>query len=90
MVYDTIKVIDAQNAIGVMHLGTFPTGLEFATFVLARHNYPFTNMSIPDHQALFADPRAAVPSAPALEGSWDGHLIFLSTPDSSLIRATDP
>src|SRR5262249_22236081 len=39
MVYDTIKVIDENNAIGVMHLGEFPNGLEFATFVLARHNY---------------------------------------------------
>ena len=40
-VYDTIKIVDENNAIGVMHVGDFPNGTEFATFVLARHNYPF-------------------------------------------------
>ena len=40
-VYDTIKIIDQNNAVGVMHIGDFPNGTEFATFVLARHNYPF-------------------------------------------------
>jgi hypothetical protein len=53
LVYDTIKVIDSENALGVMHLGTFPTGTEIATFVLARHNYPFINVAIPDHQLLW-------------------------------------
>jgi cholesterol oxidase len=90
MVYDTIKIIDAQNAIGVMHLGTFPNGLEFATFVMARHNYPFANMSIADHQLLFSDPRATVPSPTAIEGGWDGHLIFLSNPDTSLLNQISP
>ena len=61
MVYDTIKVIDAQNAIGVMHLGTFPNGIVFATFVMARQNYPFENMSVPDADALFADASVAAP-----------------------------
>ena len=28
IVYDLIKVIDANNCIGVMHLGKFPTGME--------------------------------------------------------------
>lgn len=86
LVYDTIKVIDQQNAIGVMHIGTFPDGVEFATFVMARHNYPFANMSIADHQALFVDPRATVPSAAALEGAWDGNLIFLSNTDFGLLN----
>ena len=90
MVYDTIKVIDHQNAIGVMHLGTFPNGLEFATFVMARHNYPFDHMSIPDHQAIFADPRASVPSPAQLEGRWDGHPIFVATPDSTLLNHVSP
>ena len=40
-VYDTIKIVDENNAIGVMHIGEFPNGTEFATFVLARYNYPF-------------------------------------------------
>ena len=73
MVYDTIKVIDPQNAIGVMHLGTFPDGIEFATFVMARQNYPFENMSVPDADALFNDTRATVPTADAIAGDWDGH-----------------
>ncbi len=91
LVYDTIKVIDAQNAVGVMHLGTFPTGVEVATFVMARHNYPFKNMSIPDHEALFADARAHVPSPDLLEGTkWDGHLIFHQTPDTSLLNQVSP
>jgi hypothetical protein len=41
MIYDTIKIVDENNAIGVMHVGDFPNGMEVATFVLARHNYPF-------------------------------------------------
>jgi hypothetical protein len=72
LVYDTVKIVDEQNAIGVMHLGTFPTGVEFATFVLARHNYPFVHTSIPDHQMLFADPRASVPLPERLKGRWEG------------------
>jgi cholesterol oxidase len=90
MVYDTIKVIDGQNAIGVMHLGTFPNGIEFATFVMARHNYPFEKMSVPDVDAVFADPRAAVPAATDLEGEWDGRLILLSTADTSLLTQVSP
>ncbi len=69
--YDTIKVIDAQSAIGVMHLGTFPDGLEFATFVMARNNYPFENMSIEDHWLIFSDPRNAPPEPAVLAGQWE-------------------
>ncbi|HWB83145.1 MAG TPA: GMC family oxidoreductase [Bryobacteraceae bacterium] len=90
LVYDTIKVIDDQNAVGVMHLGTFPNGIDVAAFVMARQNYPFENMSIPDHEALFQDPRASVPSAAAIEGKWDGHLILLATPDTSLLNQVSP
>lgn len=91
LVYDTIKVIDAQNAIGVMHLGTFPTGVEVATFVLARHNYPFVNMSIPDHESFWDHARAAVPSPEELVRSrWEGHLILLRTPDISLLNQWSP
>ena len=90
IVYDTIKVIDDQNALGVMHLGTFPNGLEFATFVMARQNYPFENMSIPDHDAIFADPRAVVPQSGQIEGEWAGHLIFVATPDSTLLNQVSP
>ena len=90
MVYDTIKVTDAQNAIGVMHLGTFPNGIVFATFVMARQNYPFENMSVPDADALFAGTTVAAPGAADVEGDWDGHLITLKTPDTSLANQVSP
>jgi hypothetical protein len=88
MVYDTIKVIDDQNAIGVMHLGTFPNGVMFATFVMARNNYPFEFMAVPDAEVLFADGRVKAPDAAAIEGAWDGHLILLKTP--SLLNQVSP
>jgi hypothetical protein len=90
MVYDTIKVIDDQNAIGVMHLGTFPTGMEFATFVMARNNYPFENMSVEDHRLIFADQRTWTPSAAQLEGQWNGHLIFVANPNATLLNQVSP
>lgn len=90
MVYDTIKVIDPQNAIGVMHLGIFPNGMEFAAFVMSRNNYPFENMSIEDHQGMFADPRNAVPALSQLTGDWSGHLILLPTTANSLLNQVSP
>ena len=90
IVYDTIKVIDPNNSIGVMHLGEFPNGIEFATFVMPRHNYPFEKMSVPDHLALFSDPRTTVPTAAQLEGEWEGHLIFLTKPSTSLLNQANP
>jgi hypothetical protein len=89
-VYDTIKVIDAQNAIGVMHLGDFPNGLEFATFVMARNNYPFEKMSVEDHQLLFADPHTKVPTAAQLPGQWNGNLIFVEHPNSTILNQLSP
>jgi hypothetical protein len=88
MVYDTIKVIDDQNAIGVMHLGTFPNGIMFSMFVMARNNYPFEFMSAPDAEAVFADARVKAPDAAAIEGDWDGHLILVKTP--SLLNQVSP
>jgi cholesterol oxidase len=90
LVYDTIKVIDAQNAVGVMHIGDFPNGGEFATFVMARNNYPFQNMSVEDHQLLFADSRVTVPSAAQLAGQWNGNLIFVEHPNSTLLNQLNP
>ena len=53
-VYDTIKIIDDNNAVGVMHIGEFPSGREFATFVLARHNYPFELANDEDQKLIAA------------------------------------
>ena len=90
MVYDTIKVIDKNNCIGVMHVGQFPNGLEFATFVMARHNYPFEKMSVPDHQAIFNGDHVHVPAPADIAGAWEGHLIFLTRPDVSLLNQLNP
>ena len=90
IVYDTIKVIDEQNAIGVMHLGEFPNGMEFATFVMARHNYPFEKMSVQDHHLLFSDPRTTVPEPSQLEGEWDGYVVFITRPSTSLLNQVNP
>jgi cholesterol oxidase len=89
-VYDTIKVVDDRNAIGVMHLGDFPNGLEFATFVLARNNYTFEKMSVDDHRLLFLDPHTSVPNASQLQGLWNGNLIFVVHPNSTLLNQLNP
>lgn len=86
IVYDVIKAIDKNNCIGVMHLGKFPTGIEFATFVMARHNYPFAKMSVPDHRVIFESAHTRVPSPDQVAGEWKGYLIFLTRPDISLLN----
>jgi cholesterol oxidase len=86
VVYDVIKAIDKNNCIGVMHLGTFPAGVESATFVMARHNYPFEKMAVPDHQAIFTGDHVRVPAAAEIAGTWEGNLIFLTRPDISLLN----
>ena len=90
IVYDTIKVIDEQNAIGVMHLGEFPDGFEFASFVMARNNYPFEKMALEDHHRLFADPHVRRPVVADVAGDWTGWLVFLGRPDVSLLNQANP
>ncbi len=90
LVYDTIKVIDDQNALGVMHLGDFPNGMEFATFVMARNNYPFEKMALEDHHLLFQHQRARKPTAAELAGDWTGYLVFLGRPNVSLLNQANP
>jgi cholesterol oxidase len=82
-VYDLIKIIDENNAIGVMHLGEYPNGFEFSTFVMSRYSYPLERMSVDDHRLLFAQSAAAPPP----QGDWDGHLILLDHPSTSLMTA---
>jgi hypothetical protein len=90
IVYDLIKTIDANNCIGVMHLGKFPRGLVFATFVMARNNYPFEKMAVPDHDAIFGDSRARVPDEITLAGSWKGSVVFLRHPELALHNQFNP
>lgn len=89
-VYDTIKIIDSQNAIGVMHLGEFPNGLEFATFVMSRNNYPFENMTIEDHDAIFSDIRATVPAPDQLQGAWNGRVVMVPSAEDTLRNQFSP
>ena len=37
-----------------MHVGEFPNGTEFATFVLARYNYPFELATDNDRKLIAA------------------------------------
>jgi ferredoxin len=85
-VYDLIKVVDDRNAIGVMHLGEFPAGVEVAAFVMSRNNYPLERMSAEDHRLLFTDPDVAAPSPADLKGQWTGHLVLLRHPSVSLLN----
>lgn len=90
IVYDTIKVIDENSAVGVMHLGPFPHGVEFATFVMERNNYPFEKMSIDDHRLICGDARVSVPKPSDLDGSWQATLLFLTRPHLSLLNQANP
>ncbi len=91
MVYDTIKVIDDNNATGVMHMGQFPDGIEFATFTMARHNYPLELMSADDARLVAADGGTHTPNSPAeIAGNWQGRLITLAHPTVSLLMNTNP
>ncbi|MBL8296205.1 MAG: hypothetical protein JNN08_30455, partial [Bryobacterales bacterium] len=90
IVYDAIKVIDDENAIGVMHLGEFPNGIEFSTFVMARQNYPYEKMAIDDHRLLMTHGETRPPTLAELEGTWRGTLVFLSAPNVSLLNQANP
>jgi cholesterol oxidase len=87
-VYDTIKIVDQNNAIGVMHLGHFPNGVEFATFVMERYSYGFEFMSIDDYRLLFAGSQP--PTPPQLAGQWSGNFIFLEHPNVALLSYPQP
>lgn len=89
-VYDLIKVIDDQNAVGVMHVGPYPDGVEVATFSMARHNYPFEFMSVADYRLLEADARVRTAAPAELAGNWHGRLILLPNPNLSLRNQSNP
>jgi hypothetical protein len=83
VIYDTIKVIDHDNAIGVMHAGTFPNGIELATFVMSRYSYPVDRMSLDDYSMIAAMPGLAAPNK--LDGKWAGTLIVRRYPNRMLL-----
>jgi hypothetical protein len=80
-VYDTIKVLDQDNAIGVMHLGEFPNGIVFATFVMARYSYALERMSLEDYQLIAQQLPVIAPP----DGEWEGNLIVQQRPNLSLL-----
>jgi hypothetical protein len=90
IVYDLIKMVDENHCIGVMHMGTFPKGYEFATFVMTRNNYPFEKMGVPDHDALFGGSETRAPDAGELVGTWKGSLIFHRHPELALHNQFNP
>jgi hypothetical protein len=90
IVYDVIKAVDDNHCVGVMHLGTFPRGREFATFVMTRNNYPFEKMAVPDHEALFSGSESSVPAADDVLGSWTGYVVFLAHPELALHNQFNP
>jgi hypothetical protein len=73
-----------------MHLGTFPNGRTFATFVMSRNNYPLERMTVPDHDAIFTGDRVRVPSPTDVEGSWTGNVVFVHRPDLNLHNQFNP
>ncbi|MEZ5402821.1 MAG: hypothetical protein R2729_24305 [Bryobacteraceae bacterium] len=90
IVYDAMKVIDDATAVGVMHLGTYPKGMEFATFYMERHNYPFAKMSADDFRLLPAQPGIAPLDPAGAEGRWEGTLLTLADPNRVLLAQVNP
>jgi hypothetical protein len=90
IVYDLIKVVDEDNCIGVMHLGTYPRGRVFSTFVMSRSNHPFEKMAVPDHDAVFTSAEARTPSASQVAGTWRGCVVFSKHPDLTLHHQFNP
>jgi len=90
IVYDALKIVDPDTCIGVMHLGTFPRGREFATFVMSRNNYPFEHMSVPDHDELFESAHARAPRVEEVAGRWSGRIVFVRHPERTLHNQFNP
>ncbi|MCC6590599.1 MAG: hypothetical protein IT168_28160 [Bryobacterales bacterium] len=88
LVYDVIKIVDDNNAIGIMHLGEFPNGFVFAPFAMARHNYPLKQMSVEDHRVLFD--RGDVRTPAKLSGHYSGYVVDQANPHISAGTALIP
>lgn len=90
IVYDTIKIVAPDACIGVMHLGTFPRGIVFGTFLMSRQNYPFEHMNVPDHDRLFDGAETRVPDAGEIAGRWRGRVVFVRRPDRVMHNQINP
>ncbi len=65
--YDIFKLINDDLMIGRVYMGDFPNGIRVFTFPMTRR-YSFNEMTVTDHQALFAG--GTVPSKQDLNGVW--------------------
>jgi hypothetical protein len=89
-VYDLIKIVGPDASIGVMHLGRFPHGRRFATFVMARQNYPFELMTVPDHDALFESAATRAPRREEIGGRWTGRIVFVRHAERTMHNQFNP
>jgi cholesterol oxidase len=65
--YDVFKIINDDLMIGRVYLGEYPNGARVFTFPMSRL-YTFDQMTVNDHQALFAG--GGTPTASDLDGVW--------------------
>jgi cholesterol oxidase len=65
--YDIFKIINDDLLIGRVYLGKYPNGTRVFTFPMSRR-YAFGDMTVDDHEALFA--AGPAPTAAALNGAW--------------------
>ena len=65
--YDIFKIINDDLLIGRVYLGEFPNGARVFTFPMSRV-YSFDQMTVENHQALYAAGTAPTPAE--LEGVW--------------------
>lgn len=65
--YDVFKMINDDLLIGRVYLGDYPNGARLFTFPMSRR-YSFTNMTMDDHDSLYA--AGAAPTADQLNGVW--------------------
>jgi len=65
--YDIFKMINDDLLIGRVYLGEYPNGVRLFTFAMTR-KYGFTEMSVADHDALYA--AGPVPTKETLDGVW--------------------
>ncbi|HTX38017.1 MAG TPA: GMC family oxidoreductase [Bryobacteraceae bacterium] len=65
--YDVLKIVNEGLLIGRVYLGKYPNGARVLTFPMTRL-YSFDQMTIDDHDALYA--ASAAPDAADLNGVW--------------------
>jgi cholesterol oxidase len=65
--YDVFKIINDDLMIGRVYTGQYPNGTRVFTFPMSRF-YTFAQMTVDDHEALYAS--GAAPTPADLDGAW--------------------